>query len=164
VERTLRRRPVTEERHDDVAAFAQLGGHGSPVGDRKARRDDAVCTEDAQSRIGDVHGSTAASVRPAVLCHQFGEHPLGVEALGQAVAMAAVGRGDHVLAPERPAGPDGGSLLADGEMDEAGNKPIAVEVGHALFEPADQQHLALHLDQIVAGHRGLRSLHARVLY
>ena len=33
---------------------------------------------------------------PCVLAHQLGEHPERVEALGQAVAVAAVGRGDHV--------------------------------------------------------------------
>ena len=164
MERTLGRRPVTEERHDDGVALSQLGRHRGAVGDRKARRNDAVRTEDAQSGVGDVHGSAAASVRSGVLGHEFGEHPLWVETLGQTVAVAAVGRGDHVLAPEWPAGPDGGRLLADGEMHETGNQPIAVEVGHPLFEPSDQQHLAQHLDEIVAGHRGLGSLHARVLY
>ena len=78
--------------------------------------------------------------------------PERVEALGQAVAVAAVGRGDHVVGPQRPAGADGRRLLPDGEVHEAGDEPVAVEVGDPLLEAADQQHAALHLDEVGVGH------------
>ena len=147
-----------------LSFLAQLSRHRGTVGDRKPGGHDAVRAEDAQPGVGDVHGPAATSVGSLVLGHQLGEHAQRVQALGQAVAVAAVRRGDHVVAPQGPARPDGGRLLADGEVHEAGDQTVAVEVGHALLEPADEQHLALHLDQVVAGHRGLRSLHVRVLY
>ena len=143
----------------------QLRGHRGAVGDRKAGGHDAVGAEDPELRVGDVHGAAAASVGPLVAGHQLGEHALGVQALGQAVAVAAVGRGDHVVGAQRPARADRRRLLADGEVHEAGDQAVAVEVGHPLLEPADEQHATLHLE---LGRRegtgGVGRCHGRVLY
>ena len=46
---------------------------------------------------------------PSLLAHQLGEHPERVEALGQAVTVAAVGRGDDVGRAQRPARADRGA-------------------------------------------------------
>ena len=93
----------------------------------------------------------AAAVGALVLAHQLGEHAERVEALGQAVAVAAVGRGDDVGGAQRPARPHGGRLLPDREVHEPGDLAVAVERGDPLLEPADQQHAPVHLDQVAGG-------------
>ncbi len=92
---------------------------------------------------------------------------LGIEALGEAVAVAAMGRGDDVVVAQRPARADGGRLLPDGEVDEAGHEAVAVQRGDALLEPADERHAAVHLQQVrVREHRGgiAADGHGRVVY
>ena len=74
--------------------------------------------------------------------------PERIEALGQAVPVAAVGRGDDVGRRERPAGADGRRLLADREMDEAGYLAVAVEPRHPLLEAPDHQHPPMHLEEV----------------
>ena len=148
VEGALRHRPVTEERHGHAAVGAELRRRRRPRRDRQAGGDDAVGAEDPELRVGDVHGAAAAAVRALVLAHQLGEHPGRVQALGQAVAVAAVGRGDDVRRAQGPARADGRRLLPDGEVDEAGDFAVAIERGHPLLEAADQQHPALHLDEV----------------
>ena len=59
------------------------------------------------------------AVRALVLAHQLGEHPERVEALGEAVAVAAVGGRDHVRGAEWPARADGRRLLPDRQVHEA---------------------------------------------
>ena len=90
----------------------------------------------------------AAAVGALVLAHQLGEHPERVQALGQAVAVTAVGGGDGVGRAQRPARPDGRRLLPDREVHEAGDLTVAVEGGHPLFEPTDQQHPPVHLEEV----------------
>ena len=127
------------------------GRHGGTVGDRKAGRHDAVGPEDPEPGVGDVHRAAAAPVGSLVPGHQLGEHAHGIQALGQAVAVAAVGGGDDVVGAQRPARADGRRLLADGEVDEAGDQAVAVELGDPLLEAADQHHAALHLQQVGRG-------------
>ena len=85
---------------------------------------------------------------PVVLGHQLGEHPERVEALGEAVAVAAMGRRDHVGRAERPARADGRRLLPDRQVHEAGDLAVAVERGHPLLEAADHEHPPMHLEEV----------------
>ncbi len=96
VERALGHRAVAEERHRDTAVGSELGRRRCSHRDRQAGGDDPVGAEDADARIGDVHRTPAPAVRALVLGHQLGEHPERVETLGDAVAVAAMGRRDHV--------------------------------------------------------------------
>ena len=96
VERAGRHRAVTEERHRDAAVAPQLRRGRGADRDRKPGPHDPVGAEDADHRVGDVHRATPPAVRAGVLGHQLGQHPGRVEALGEAVAVAAVGRRDHV--------------------------------------------------------------------
>ena len=90
---------------------------------------------------------------PASLRHQLGEHPERVETLREAVAVAAMGRRDHVGRAERPARADGRRLLPDRQVHEARHLAVAVQRGHALLEPADHEHPPMHLEQVgVAEH------------
>ena len=155
VERALRRRPVAEEGHGDAAISSQLGCGGGAHGDRRPGGDDPVGPEDADPRVGDVHRTAPAAVRTPVLAHQLAEHPERVEALGQAVPVAPMGRGDHVIGSEGPARTHGGGLLSGGEVDEAGDLAVAVERRHPLLEATDHQHAAVHLDEL--GGRAPRS-------
>ena len=148
VERALCHRAVAEERDHHGAVGAQLRGGRRADRDRQARGHDAVGPEDADRRIGDVHRAAAPTVRPRVLGHQLGEHPGRVEALRQAVTVAAVGRGDHVVRAERPARADGRGLLPDREVHEAGDLTVAVQRGDPLLEAADHEHPAVQLEQV----------------
>ena len=120
VERALRDGAVAEERDRD-ACRRRAAAPRSPRRRRSAGRrrrcrwrrrcrasGSAMCIEPPRPAVGAV-----------VLGHQLGEHAERVEALGQAVAVAAVGRGDDVGRPERPARADRGRLLADRQVHEA---------------------------------------------
>ena len=166
VERALRRRAVTEEGHRDAAVRPELRRRRRAHGDGQARGDDAVRPEDPELRVGDVHGAPAAAVRALVLPHQLGEHADRVQALGQAVAVPAVRGGDDVRRAQRPARPDRRRLLPDGEVHEAGDLPVAVERGDPLLEPPDDQHPAVHLDEVdhrEGGGRGETDGHGRCI-
>src|SRR5262249_38551589 len=81
-------------------------------------------------------------------------------ALGDEVAVAAVGREQVVVVPERRAHAGGDGLLAYREVDEARYAPRRVELARALLGAADPQHGRVHLEaQIGAGARaqGARS-------
>ena len=151
VERALGHRTVAEEGHGDAAVGPQLRRRRRPDGDGQAGRHDAVRPEDPERRVGDVHRAPAAAVGALVPGHQLGEHPERVQPLGQAVAVAAMGRGDDVGGPERPAGPHRGRLLPDRQVDEPGHLARSVQRGHPLLEPPDHQHPPVHLEQVVGG-------------
>ena len=63
--------------------------------------------------------------------------------------MAAMRRGDDVSRAERPAGTDGCRFLPDRQMDEAGYLAVAEELRDALLEAPDEQHPAMHLEELV---------------
>ena len=155
MERALRRRAVAEERHGDPVVAAQLRCGPRSHRDGQARGHDPICAEDPEFRVGDVHGTTAAAVRPLVLGHQLGEHPERVHALGEAVAVATVGRRDDIGRAQWPARAHRRRLLPDREVHEAGHLTVPIERGHPLFETADEQHPAVHLDELDVRERGV---------
>ena len=74
-----------------------------------------------------------------------------VDALGDAVAVAAVGAGDEVGVVEVRADADRDRLLAGVEVDEAGDLTVG-ELPHGrLLEAADQRHPLVHPEQRLAG-------------
>ena len=96
MERALRHRAVAEERDRHAPVGTELRRGGGADRDRQARGHDPVGAEDADGRIGDVHRASAAAVRARVLAHQLGEHPERLQALGEAVPVAAMRRRDHI--------------------------------------------------------------------
>ena len=76
--------------------------------------------------------------------------PLAIAALGDAVAVAAVGRGDVVLVVQMQADADRGGLLAGIEMDEAGDVAGRELVVDGVLELADGAHLPVGLEQLFA--------------
>ena len=149
VERPLGHGSVAEERNGDRPVIAQPAGRRRAHGDGQAGGDDPVGAEDAEVRIGDVHRTAPPPVGARVLGHQLGEHAERIEALGEAVAVAPVGRGDHVGRSQRPARPHRRGLLAHRQVHEAGDLAVPVQVGDPCLEPTDQQHAPVHLEEVV---------------
>ena len=138
VERALGHGAVAEERHRDAAVGPQLRRRRRADRDRQAGGHDAVGAEDPEVRVGDVHRAAAAAVGALVLGHQLGEHPERVEALGQAVAVAPVGRGDDVgRAAAASTRPTADASCPIERCTKPGHLAVAVERGHPLLEAAD---------------------------
>ena len=148
VEGALRNCAVAEEGDRDPVVGSELGRRRRADRYGEAGGDDAVGAEDPDAGVGDVHRAATTAVGAPLLAHQLREHAEGSQPLCQAMPVTAMGRRDHVGRPERPAGADGGGFLADRQVDEARHLPLAVEGGHALLEPSDQQHPAVHLEEI----------------
>jgi hypothetical protein len=72
------------------ARAAQRRGQRRARGDRHARADNPVGAENAEVGVGDVHRAAQALVGSRDPGEQLGQHGLGGEPLGQAVAVAAV--------------------------------------------------------------------------
>ena len=94
--------------------------------------------------VGDVHRTALAAAIAGLLAEQLGEHAVDGGALGEAVPVAAMGRGDVVVPPQRLACADCDRLLTDVEVREAGHLRAAIEVVHRLLERADPDHLRVH--------------------
>ena len=81
---------------------------------------------------------------------QLGHDHLGIDAVGEHVAMVAIAGDDAVLAAvERRLQPDRDRFLADVEVAEAADQAEAVELAGLLLEAADQQHLPVEFEQLV---------------
>src|SRR5690606_8360006 len=96
VERALIVGSVTEEGDDHLSGLHLLGGEGCTHCDRNATRNDAVGPEIAFGNVGYVHGTATALAIACRLAEELGKHPLHIRALGDAVAVAAMGGGDLV--------------------------------------------------------------------
>ena len=70
------------------------------------------------------------------------------------MAVVAVGRNDLVAFTDGHLHAHHHGLLADVEVAEAADQPHAVKLGCPLLEAADQQHLAIGLELLVATERG----------
>ena len=86
------------------------------------------------------------SLRPKISCIMA----RGVAALGDAVAVAAMGAGDVVDVGQVHAEADARGFLAGVEMDEARDVAGRELVVHALLELADHPHPVIGLEQVFA--------------
>ena len=79
---------------------------------------------------------------------ELGHDNLGVDSIGQHVAVIAVAGDDAVLARrQRRLQPHRGGFLADVEVAEPADQTQAIELPGALLEAADQQHLFVEFQQ-----------------
>src|SRR3546814_20683605 len=79
---------------------------------------------------------------------QLGHDDLGIDAVGEHVAVVAIAGDDAVLVRiERRLEADRHRFLADVEMAEAADEAKPVKLPGALLEAADEQHLAIILDR-----------------
>src|SRR5581483_287521 len=75
--------------------------------------------------------------------------------LGDRVAVRAVGGRDHVVRLERGADAGRDVLLADGDVQEAGQLARAAALLHLLLEAADDEHLPEERAQALVGQAGV---------
>jgi len=134
---------VAEEGGDHAVAALQPRRERGADGNREPGAHDAVGPENAERRVGDVHGPAETPADAGGPSHQLGEHAGHVEPLGHHVAVPAVRRGDHVVGAQLRAHADGHRLLADRQVHEAGHDAVAVQDRGAGLELPDPAHLAV---------------------
>jgi hypothetical protein len=78
---------------------------------------DAVRAEHALEQVGNVHRAARAPARPGGFAENLGHHALDVDALGDAVAVPAVGRRDGVAVVEVTAHSGGRGLVTEVDRD-----------------------------------------------
>src|SRR5262249_31747799 len=100
--------------------------------------------------IGDVHRTALAAAQAAVPGKQLLHHRLDVAALGDAMAMAAMGAGDMVAVGQVHAHADRRRFLAGVEVDEARDVAGGKFLLHPVLEGANGAHVAIGADQLVA--------------
>ena len=142
---------VAEERERDRAGAPLLGAERRADRDRQAAADDAVGAEIALRRLGDMHRAAAPLAIAALAAEELGEHRLELGALGDAMAVAAMGRGDAVGVAERHADADRRRLLPDRQMHGAVAQAADVRIFGRLLETADAMHAPQRAENVVLG-------------
>ena len=87
-----------------------------------------------------MHRAALAAAQAVLAAEDLVHHGRGVAALGDAVAVAAMGAGDAVAIGQMHAEADARGLLAGIEMHEARDVAGRELVVHALLELADRPH------------------------
>ena len=100
-------------------------------------------------RVSDVHRAALAAAVAGGLAEELGEHAVDGRALGQAVAVPAVGAGDVVVPAQGFADADGDGLLADVQVRQPGHFRRDVQLVDLLFEEADLQHLLVQVQPVL---------------
>src|SRR4029077_5027916 len=90
---------VPQSRGGARARGSSVAAHG-PAGEGRPAADDAVGAEHALGQVGDVHRAALAVAAAGLAAVDLGHHLADVHALGDAVAVAAMGAGDGVTAVE----------------------------------------------------------------
>src|SRR5262249_37527304 len=106
-----------------------------------------VGAQHAHGKVGDVHGAALALAVAVDPAEQLGHHPPDVGALGDAVAVAAVGAGHAIGDGERRADADGDRLLTHVGRDRAVDLAGEPQLDGALVELADHDHRPQHLHE-----------------
>ena len=127
-----------------------LGGQRRAHRDRRAGADDAVGAEHALVDIGDVHRAALALAQAVLAAPDLLHHPVHVAALGEAMAVAAMGGDDLVALGQMLAHADGDGFLTAIEVREAGDLAGLDLVVETFLEFADHLHLPIGADQRLA--------------
>jgi hypothetical protein len=135
---------VAEERDRHSALPIHLCCEPSAGDDRHAAGDDPVRTKHADAEIGNVHGAALTLAVAGLTAIELGHHALEVGTLGDAVAVAAMGRDDLVALLQGGAYTHSDCLLADVAVDNAVDLAGVIVSRCSLFETADGEHLPQH--------------------
>jgi hypothetical protein len=119
-----------------------------PACDRQSAADNCVAAHEAEVLVEEMHRAAAAVRDAGGLAEQLSHHDSRISALGEAVAVLAIGRDDVVPVGQRVDRADGDRLLAGIEMTEAGNFAAAVHLGGFLLEAADEGHPAVEVEEL----------------
>jgi hypothetical protein len=133
-------RAVAEERHRHRAGPPLLGAQRGADRDRQPAANDAIRAEIALGRVGDVHRAAASLAISAFAPEELGEHRLEFSPFGDAMTVAAMGRGDPVGVAERHARSDRRRLLSDRQVHRAVTQAADIRVFRRLLETADAMH------------------------
>src|ERR1700753_218311 len=96
-----------------------------------------------------MHRAAFAAARAGSLAIDFRHHLLHIDAFGDAMAVAAMSRGDAIIVLEMHHDPRRGSFFAGIEMDETGNIAAREFEMQALFEFSDRTHDPISFEQFV---------------
>ena len=143
-------RAVPEEGHGYASGVLELGREGGARGEGNACTHDAVGPEHPAVKVGDVHRPALALADARRAPEELGHHCLRLDALGEAVAMAAMGGGEGVARREVGGDGDGHRFLARVQVEEAGQLSGCDELGELLLEDADATHATVGLEQLLA--------------
>src|SRR5215211_4497847 len=144
VEDALAERALAEEADRDLVGTPRLGRERRAGRDAGRSPHDRVCAEIAVLVVGNVHRAALAAAVALLLAEELAEHTVDRRALRQAMAVAAVGARDVVVATERLADAHGDGFLTDVEMSQPWHLRAPVELVDALLEGADPLHLLVH--------------------
>ena len=140
---------IAEEGDGDFAVLANLGPQRRAGGDRDAGADNAVGAEVAELNVGDVHGAALAAAVAGGAAEEFGHHLVHAGALGDAMAVAAVGAGDEVALVQSGADAGGGGFLADVEVEGTAHFGGQEGLLSRFLEATDAPHDAVDPAQLV---------------
>ena len=146
---------VTDEADSHPPVAAELGGKRGAAGEGRPGAQDAIGAHHALGEIGDMHGAALAAAGPGGAAVDLGHHLAHIDALGDAMAMAAMGGGDAVALVQMHHDASGRGLLSGIEMDEARDIAAREFDMQPLLEFADRAHGAIGLQQpgLVQGKR-----------
>ena len=144
MERAGVRRAIAEKRDRDRALALHLRRQTRASDDRDPAGDNAVGAEHADRKIGDMHRAALALAIAGLSAVELGHHAVEVGALGDAVAMAAMGRNDPVALAKRRTDADRDRLLAYVAVDDAVDFAGEIVGRGALLETPDRQHRPKH--------------------
>ena len=143
---------VAEEGDRDARLAAHLEGKRRPDDAGEPAADDCVRAQVAVLHVVEVHRAAVAVAAALDLPVELGHHLVGMSALGDRVPVRPMRRGDHVAVLERAAHADRHGLLADSDVEEAGQLAGAEALLHLLLETADEEHLPKELLQALGRH------------
>ncbi|MNG96643.1 hypothetical protein D3C79_557190 [compost metagenome] len=142
--------PIAEEGYRHVIAALELGRQRRPGHQWCAGADDTVGTEHALLQVGNVHRAAFTTAHAGLLAVDLGHHAVYVHAFGDAVAMAAVGRGNAVAVAQVGHDPGCRGFFAGIQVDEAGNFAGGELHMQAFFEGADGPHDFIGMQQLIS--------------
>ncbi len=140
VEGALVDRAFAEEGDGDAFLAQQLAREARADREREAGADDRVRADDPVGGVRHVHRAALAAAEAIGAGEELGHHPVDVDALRQAVAVATVGGRQVVAVAQCDTDACGDPLLAQGGVDEAGDVTVPIELGDPGLEGADQGH------------------------
>jgi hypothetical protein len=103
-----------------------------------------------------VHRAALAAADPGFAAGQLGHDDLGIDAIGQHVAVVTVAGDDAVMALlQGGLDADRNRFLADVQVAEAADQAQTVQLARTLFKAADQHHLFVEVEQFIV-RRGIK--------
>ena len=141
VEGAVVRGAIAEKGHADIVAAKLAGAKADARGMSDARADDAIGPEQTDRTVIEMHRAAAAAADAVGTTEQFGHHPSRIGALGQRMAVAAMGRGHPVGRAQMRANAHARRLLSDIQMQETRRFALATGGLRDKLELAQQRHL-----------------------